>query len=173
MDLVINQLQLIEYTNKDAKYNKQNNERTFSLVLDEKKITEEKYKKIYIDHESGSLRATGGETFEQFKDGFSFFPDSKSPGIVRRVWREQLKKCTNIKEQFAMQMFSATCTYLLKNKKVNTLGDLNGYLNFIEEVKEYYEEGKNVPGMEPKHCEEMINIANNFESDLKKYLYNI
>ncbi|WP_191980825.1 hypothetical protein [Clostridium haemolyticum] len=48
--------------------------------------------------------------------------------------------------------------------------DLNGYINFMTDIKDYLElHYHNVPGISNEFYERIMNNVNKFENELKKY----
>ncbi|MBB6624395.1 hypothetical protein H7E67_13215 [Clostridium gasigenes] len=172
MNLNINQAQPINYTNKQFKNNK---DEKFSLELTDKQISEEEDKKLYERYKN-SIMLSRGFSFEELKKSPRTFPPVTAPGAVRKAWREQCEKCAKCateKEQVAMGSFAIHCSEILESKKGTAEyvpNDLNGYLDFIGDMKDYLRlHCYNVPGQDNKIYEDYMNIANGFESELKKY----
>ncbi|MBB6624394.1 hypothetical protein H7E67_13210 [Clostridium gasigenes] len=169
MNLNINQAQPINYTNKQFKNNK---DEKFTLELTDKQISEEEDKKLYEMYKN-SISLSRGFSFEELKKNPGTFPPVTAPGAVRKAWREQCEKCTTEKERLDMGEFAFHCCEVLESKKGTgeyAPNDLNGYLDFIGEMKDYVRlHCYNVPGQDNKIYEKYMDIANGFESELKKY----
>ncbi|MBU3136072.1 hypothetical protein KPL39_07295 [Clostridium gasigenes] len=155
-------------SNKQFKNNK---DEKFSLELTDKQISEEEDKKLYERYKN-SISLSTGFSFEELKKSPRTFPPVAAPGAVRKAWREQYEKCTTEKERVDMGMgeFTFHCSEVLDSKNGNVPNDLNGYLDFIGEMKDYVRlHCYNVPGQDNKIYEDYMNIANIFETELKKY----
>lgn len=168
MNLTINQVKSpINYIDNQLKNNKDGKDKKFDIELDDKKISEEE-DKIILDVYQKSCLAQTCKSFEEFKKGLRDFPSVTAPGIVRKEWRAKLQNASE-KEKWNMIMFSCACQNVLDDKKENMPNDLNGYINFMGEVKDYFGKCKDVSVGDTKYCQDMINVANSFETALKKY----
>lgn len=157
--------------------NKKNQQKEkFSSYIDDKKITEEEDRELY-----GRLKEDGfliQHDFKWCKEHIMSFPPVTAPGIVRRTWRKQLENATPeqrrgmLRLSFAYEEFMNPEEYGLSGKgysKASMPNSLSGYLDFMKDIKRYIEK-YNIPSMDGGLYESMRNTADDFESELKKYI---
>ncbi|MBX4271965.1 hypothetical protein [Clostridium estertheticum] len=172
MNSMINQVQPRNYTNK---YLENNKSKKISFDLDyrknskeeDKKISEEEDKKVYELYTKSPAAHNSG-SFEEFKRDAITFPPYTAPGVVRKAWREQWEKATD-EEKDAMRSFDTIYNMALKENKKNTPNDLDGYLNLMDNMKDYIELYNHCPGVNQGVYEGLVNVVNKFETELNKY----
>lgn len=166
MNLTINHTQQINYINKTI-INKKND--NFDSVLDDKKISEEEDKIFYELYKKSHMMHTAFSSVEEAKKHRISFPPSTAPGIVRRAWR-QLMENASPEEKSMLDFLGDRFMDKLREKKFNMPNDLNGYINFMTDIKDYLElHYHNVSGISNEFYERIMNNVNKFENELKKY----
>lgn len=165
MNLTIDKVQPTNYINNKFKNNKCER---FRLDLDDKKISEEEDEKLYELY-TKSHTAHFDCNFEEFKKRVITFPPVTAPGIVRKAWREKLEKCTTEEERSYMSSFAFHTLEVLNKKGGNVPKDLNGYLDFMEEMNVYLQRYNNCPGVANGYYEGVRDVTNSFDTELKKY----
>jgi protein required for attachment to host cells len=165
MNLTINQIRPTNYMNNQLKNNK---DKKFILNIDDKKISEEEDKKLYEVYKKSHM-AHSAYDFKEYKKNVITFPPTTAPGIVRKAWREKLEKCTTEEERLNMMSFGFHALEVLNKKNGNVPKDINGYLDFMEEMQAYIERYNNCPGVDGKYYEGLRDVANGFITELGKY----
>ena len=166
MNLTINQAQPSNYTKNYLK-NYKNGKISLDIELADKKISEEEDKTDY-ERYTKSHMLHSAYSFKDAQKHRVSFPPTTAPGIVRKEWREQMEKATE-KEKDAMSWFGFDCMDVLNSNKENMPNDLNGYKNLMKKMKVYIERYDNCPGVDKEVYENLMNVANNLETEFKKY----
>lgn len=165
MSLTIDQVLPTNYINNQLKNNK---DKRFTLEIDDKKISEEEDKKLYEVYKKSHMAHSACD-FTEYKKNVITFPPTTAPGIVRKAWREKLEKCTTEEEKLNMMFFGFHALDVLNKKNGSVPKDINGYLDFMEEMEAYIERYNNCPGVDERYYKGLRDVIDSFVTELKKY----